>query len=330
MRSILIALSACLPLAALAMPPAWLLSPYKDVSQDIDPTMPRIASSVDGGVVRPLLESGRLPAGLNALTWAFATGECGHERWGAFDTDAFARLNVADFVRSQTRYIVSTGGEAGIFTCDTDEGMARFVARYDSPMLAGLDFDIEGKQTPAQIDALMRRLRTLQIKRPQLRLSFTLATHAGSDGSLRSLNPLGESVLAAIARAGLRDPLINLMVMNYGPAEPAFCVVRDGRCDMGASAMQAARNVQAKYGIAPERIELTAMLGVNDVVANVFVPDDARSLVRQARGAGLAGVHVWSLDRDRACANGATAVSPRCHSLPGLPALAFTRALVAD
>ncbi|MBI3369826.1 MAG: hypothetical protein HY021_15650, partial [Burkholderiales bacterium] len=91
---------------------------------------------------------------MTALTWAFATGECGQERRDAFDTDAFARLNVADFVRTQIRCLVSTGGEAGVFTCGSDEGMARFVGRYDSPMLAGLDFDIEGKQTPEQVDAL--------------------------------------------------------------------------------------------------------------------------------------------------------------------------------
>ncbi|MBI3369827.1 MAG: hypothetical protein HY021_15655 [Burkholderiales bacterium] len=53
MRSIVLALAAWLP----------LFSPYKDVSQDIDPAAPRIASSIEGGAVQPLLQAGHLPPG---------------------------------------------------------------------------------------------------------------------------------------------------------------------------------------------------------------------------------------------------------------------------
>lgn len=289
--------------------------PYKDVSIDIDTATARIAA---------------LPEGLRRVTWAFATGECGQERWGSVDSETFARVNVEAYRRSGTRYIVSTGGEAGIFTCSSDDGMARFAARYDSPQLIGFDFDIEGRQTPEQIGSLMQRLRVLQQRRPQLRLSFTLATFAASDGSGRSLNALGERTLQAIREAGLANAVINLMVMNYGPASAAHCVVRDDRCDMGASALQAARNLHQRHGVPLSRIALTAMLGVNDVVANVFTPADAATLARGARELGLAGVHYWSLDRDRPCPPDAARVSPICHALPGVDKLAFTRVLAAD
>jgi len=313
-------IAACLGAAALASgaadaPSALLSGPYKDVSIGLDPKTPLIAP---------------LPAGLRSVSWGFATGECGEERWGDVDTAAFAQLNVEAHRRSAQRYIVSTGGEAGIFTCDSDEGMASFAARYDSPQLIGFDFDIEGKQTPAQIDSLMQRVRTLQQRRPQLRFSFTLATFAASDGSGRSLNALGVQVLQAARRHAIQKPVFNLMVMNYGPANPQHCVVKTGQCDMGASALQAARNLQRKHGVPPAQIALTAMLGVNDVVANVFTPADAQTLVRGARDMGLAGVHYWSIDRDKPCPPDAARVSPICHALPGLEPSTFTRILAAD
>jgi hypothetical protein len=284
-----------------------LSAPYKDVSQQLDAAALRV----------PLAGVG------SALVWAFATGECGQERWGEFDSARFAATNVKAFVDAGIDYVVSTGGEAGAFTCGSAEGMVRFLARYDSPRLIGLDFDIERQQTPAQIDALARRAAELQRSRPGLRLSFTLATHASPDGSRRSLNALGERVLNSLREQGVDRFIINLMVMNYGPADARWCVLREGgaACDMGRSALQAARNVHDRYGLPYERIALTPMLGENDVAGNVFTPADAEVLARGARELKLAAVHWWSLDRDRPCAAGSPRVSPRCHGLPDLPDL---------
>lgn len=303
------AAAALLLLCAAAAPAAeWVVSPYLDVSQG--------------------LEVAALPAEVKVLTWAFATGDCGSERWGdGITTEAFARRQVAAFVAAGRGYIVSTGGEAGGFLCDSEAGMARFLARYDSPQLRGLDFDIERQQTPAQVDALLRSLKAVQ--RPGLRLSFTLATHAADDGSGQSLNALGRDVLQALRRHGLRDAVINLMVMNYGPPEPRHCVRREGRCDMAASAIQAAHNLHRLYGVPYAQIALTPMLGENDVAGNVFTLDDARFVAREARRLGLAGLHFWSLGRDRSCPAGSPRVSPTCHGLPGLLPLEFTRTLLA-
>jgi len=305
-----------LPLAACAQnSPRTLDAPYKDVSIGIDPAAPRIAA---------------LPLPLRQITWAFATGECGEERWAPnVDTAAFARLNVAAHRASGTGYIVSTGGEAGIFTCASDAGMARFLARYDSPPLLRLDFYIQGQQTREQITSLVQRLRTLQRQRPTLQLSFTLATFAASDGSQRSLNALGERVHASIREAGLHGAVYNLMVMNYGPANATHCVVKDGRCDMGASALQAAHNLHQRHGVPMAQIALTAMLGENDVAGNVFTLADAEVLKRGAKALGLAGVHYWSIDRDKPCPAGSPRVSPTCHALSDVAPLQFTRLLAA-
>ena len=316
-------------LALAATAAAAVDGPYKDVSQHADAAAPRITMRAADGSVLLLPE---VKAHGRTLIWAFATGECGAERWGPFESRRFAESNVPAFVAAGVDYIVSTGGEAGIFTCASDAGMQRFVALYDSPRLAGLDFDIEGKQTPEQIDSLVQRAKALALQRPGLRLSFTLATHGSGDGSRRSLNPTGEAVLASIKRHRLDSAIINLMVMNYGPADTRWCVLRDGgsppACDMGRSALQAAHNVQTKYGVPYAQIALTAMPGENDVAGNVTSLADAALINRGARDLQLAGVHWWSLDRDRPCAAGSPRVSPHCHALPGVAAGAFGAAFI--
>ncbi|RYE80619.1 MAG: glycosyl hydrolase [Oxalobacteraceae bacterium] len=263
--------------------------------------------ALSGGAAQPI------PHG--TLTWAFATGECGDEVWHGQDGRQVAARNVAAFVKAGRPYIVSTGGAEHKFTCAGAAGMERFIARYDSAQLAGIDFDIEDGQTPEQVNALMAAIRDAQRRRPHLRYSFTVATHAAADGSLASLNPLGESILAALKRHGVRDAVFNLMVMDYGPAAANVCVVADGVCAMGRSALQAARNVHAKYGIPYERIALTAMIGMNDVVSNVFSLDDARIMVEGARTLKLAGVHYWSLGRDKPCGRPMTAASDACSGV---------------
>ena len=256
-----------------------------------------------------------------ALLLSFVTGECGSERWGDTDGAAFAAAQLPRLEAAGRRYMVATGGALGIFTCATDTAMDQFVARYDSRLLIGLDFDIEGAQTAAQIDSLAARMARLQQQRPALRLMFTLATFAASDGSGRSLNATGLQVLDAMRRHGL-DAIINLMVMNYGAASPAVCVPQalPGRgCDMGASALQAVQNLHRVHRVPYDRIAVTPMLGENDVAQNVFTPADAMLLARAAAHLGLAGVHHWSLDRDQPCPPGEPRVSPRCHALTGVP-----------
>lgn len=249
--------------------------------------------------------------------WAFATGECGQETWGAWDRGGAVAGLIKDAVAEGRNYLVSTGGEAGIFTCSSEAGMRRFVERHLSPRLVGLDFDIEGQQTPAQITALVQQVAWAAQQWPQLRMSFTLATHASADG--RGLNATGEAVMRALAETGLRQrAVVNLMVMNYGPADARWCVLKDGRCDMAASAVQAAHNLHRRHGVPMAQIALTLMLGENDVAGNVTQPADAAAVAEAARGLGLAGLHHWSLGRDQPCPAGSPRVSPRCHGLPGL------------
>jgi chitinase len=309
-------LSALVAAPALAAA-ATLFGPYQHVPQGMT------------GATAPLIQTPAWAGPMAPVTlWAFAAGACGDERWGDFDTDRFARLNVAAFEQSGRDFIIATGGQADGFHCDSDRAMQRFVARYASPHLVGLDFDIERDQSPAQIEALVQRAQRVHQAQPRLRISFTVATHAASDGSGRSLNATGQAVVAALKASHFDAAIVNLMVMNYGPPDPRWCVPSaDGlRCDMARSAEQAAHNVHRHHGLPYARLALTAMLGENDVAANVLTPDAAAQLARAARRLGLAGVHWWSLDRDQPCPPGEARVSPRCHALPGVPAGAFGHA----
>ena len=306
--------------------PHFVYSPYKHVSVALASDSGAISTAV-AGAPTPIVVNGRstLPSGVTALTLAFATGECGTETWDGMARQ-LATANLPGLVQAGIDYIISTGGEAGVFTCTTDAGMEAFIARYVSPRLIGFDFDIERGQSAEIVASLVRRIKAAKERHPELRFSFTLATWGASDGSLASLNDDGQRVMQAIRAAGLTDYYINLMVMDYGEAIPRNCVVASAVCDMGQSAIQAARNLNSRFGVPMSRIELTPMIGVNDVVANVFTLEDAQVLARFARESVLGGVHFWSLDRDAPCPAGVSGVSSTCSGLTGVPGFGFTTA----
>jgi hypothetical protein len=322
------ALPAALMLAcasASAAAPVFLAGPYKHTAMHRQPS--HVITIAPAGVPLPAVADGKRAGWRGAMSWAFATGECGDERWGEESGQDIADANVALFDRAGVDYIVSTGGQGGVFTCATDEGMERFIRRYESKHMRGLDFDIEAGQSEAQVESLILRIKAAQARRPQLRVSFTVATHAASDGSAKSLNHEGETILALLRRHGVRDFVFNLMVMDYGPGERASCVLKAGAvCDMGQSAMQAARNVNKKYGIPFSQLALTPMIGVNDVVSNVFTLQDAALLAAQVRKMKMAGLHYWSLDRDAPCSAPVAGASPTCSGMPHR-ALEYNRVL---
>jgi len=323
------ALAACVSLAAAAAP-SFVAGPYKHVPMAFDAATQLMGTAI-GGKPAPL--AGVLPAGAGTVSWAFATGECGRERWGRdIATDRFARANVEAFERADLGFIVSTGGQGQMFSCASDDGMERFIARYASPKLVGFDFDIEAGQSDKAIASLVRAARHAQDRHPGLRMSFTLPTFAAQDGSGRSLNRIGQRVMKALRAERFDTAVINLMVMDYGDARPDRCVLKkapDGTplCDMGGSAAQAARNLHAGFGVPLDHVELTAMIGVNDVVLNVFSMADAQRMIEDARQLGLAGLHIWSLDRDTPCAAPAPGASDSCSGVAQSP-LAFTEAIV--
>src|SRR6185312_3697156 len=113
-----------------------------------------VMSTAVTGTLSPLTTV--LPAKLSTVTWAFATGECGSEVWGGVQGAAMATANVQPYVSAGKKYILSTGGAAGMFTCGSDSGVTPFINRYNSSNLVGVDFDIEAQQSQAIIDSLVQ------------------------------------------------------------------------------------------------------------------------------------------------------------------------------
>ena len=269
------------------------------------------------------LSASAFPDGVRALTLAFATGECGAEQWNDLDAQTMTDTHIKKLRRENIDYVISTGGALGAFTCSSEAGMEAFIARYNSPNLVGLDFDIESNQSEVVINDLVHQIKGAMQRHPQLRFSFTLPTQSSSTPGQASLNEHGASAMKAIERTGLENFFVNLMVMNFGEAHPDRCVVESGHCAMAASAIQVVSNFILEYGVPLKRIEVTPMVGVNDVKGNIFTLEDAKLLSQYVVDNGLGGLHFWSLNRDGLCASGSPSVSPVCHGLSDAGHLTF-------
>jgi hypothetical protein len=306
-----------------------VFSAYKDTSINMNWNTNVISTQVSGAATTLVADAGA--SGAKTITLAFATGECGSENWGGVPGATMASTNVPLFTQAGLRYILSTGGAAGSFTCASDAGMKSFIDRWASTGLVGVDFDIEAGQSQAVIADLVARIKSAHVAYPGLRFSLTLATLANNAGAATaqslgaaaqdSFNVYGDETLAAVqSTLGFSDAAswpgyvtVNLMTMDYGSPSAGVCVVAGSACQMGQSALQAAYNLHDKWGVPYSAIELTPMIGGNDVAGERFTLDDAATVAAFAQAQGLAGVHHWSYDRDVDCPAGSA--SPTCNSI---------------
>jgi hypothetical protein len=97
---------------------------------------------------------------------------------------------------------------------------------------------------------------------------------------------------------------------------------------MGQSAIQAVKNLEHTYGISPNKIEITPMIGINDAASENFTIANADAITTYAVANGLAGIHFWSLDRDTPCNQ--NYASPTCNSVPSTTPLQYTKRFLSD
>jgi hypothetical protein len=322
-----------------------IFSAYKDTSINMDWNTNVISTMVPG--TRTSLVSDLPANGSKTITIAFATGECGSENWGGVPGAAMAAANASALNAAGIKYILATGGAAGSFTCGSDASFETFINRWATPGLIGIDFDIEAGQSEAQITELIRRARSAHATHPGLRFSLTLATLANNNGASTaqslgssipsSFNIKGDQTLAAVrsvlgfngnAATWPSYVTVNLMTMDYGAPGAGVCVVNSGICDMGQSAIQAAFNLRDKFGVPFSNIELTPMIGGNDVQSEHFTLANVDTMTSFAKANGLAGIHYWSYDRDTDCPPGSA--SPICNSLGGVGPHGFLRRFLAN
>ena len=308
-----------------------LFSPYKDVTINMNWNTYQMQSAVEGSDL-PVVGSGSVVSTyvpkLPAITLAFATGACGSETWGGASGATWAAENIPQLNSAGLNYVVSTGGEAGTFTCASTAGMDSFIATYASPHLVGIDFDIEGGQSQSDIQNLVAAAAGAQAQYPNIQFSFTLATLGASDGSYGGVNSLGNEVVEAVLGSSLKNYVINLMTMDFGSASSSVCVVVNGSCEMAQSAIQAVKNLEHTYGIPAGKIAVTPMIGLNDNTSETFTTADVDTLTSYATSNGLAGLHFWSFDRDTPCTD--DYASPTCNSVSSTTPLQYTNRFLSD
>ncbi len=164
-----------------------------------------------------------------------------------------------------------------------------------------IDFDIEGAAVaePASIALNAQALKLLQQMRPDLEIWYTLPVLPSG------LTADGINVVRKAVEAGVRLDGVNVMAMDYG--ESAAPTSGPNAKTMGAYAIQAAESTYAQlnslyagYGqsFGWNQLGVTPMIGVNDVLTEVFSVADAQALEDFARARGLGMLSMWSLNRD--------------------------------
>ncbi|MEV7307409.1 cellulose binding domain-containing protein [Streptomyces microflavus] len=223
---------------------------------------------------------------------------------------------------------VSFGGAAGAelaLNCSSSADLAAAYGKVvDAYRLTKVDFDIEGAALPdtAANTRRAQAIAQLQKKYPDLDVAFTLPVMP------EGLTRPGIDLLADAKKNGVRVDGVNIMAMDYGPAYSD---------DMGTYAIQAATATQAQIkGVlglsdtaAWKAVAVTPMIGVNDVVTEIFTVEDATQVVKFAQERGIGRLAMWSGTRDKACPGGPKpAADATCSSIAQEP-LAFTKAFAA-
>ncbi|MGA5839746.1 chitinase [Streptomyces pseudogriseolus] len=256
--------------------------------------------------------------GVKEYTLAFVTdgGGC-TPKWGGTgslgDNPVAAQIGALREAGGDVR--VSFGGAAGSelgTTCGSVEALtAAYTEVVDTYQLTKVDFDVEGGALP-NTQANTRRaqaIAALQKSHPDLDVSFTLPVMP------QGLTQDGVNLLADAKANGVRVDAVNIMAMDYGPAFSD---------DMGTYAEQAATATQAQikntFGLddaeAWKTVAVTPMIGVNDVVTEIFTVEDATQLVEFAKAKGLGRLSMWSGTRDQQCAEGEKpAADATCSSI---------------
>ena len=205
--------------------------------------------------------------------------------------------------------MISLGGAAGTSLAQwyTAKGgsaqdlATAYVQVVDTYAVSHLDFDIEGAAVaePASIALHSQALKLFQQARPDVQVWYTLPVLP------TGLTADGIKVVRAALDAGVGLAGVNVMAMDYG--ESAAPTSGPGAKTMGAYAIASAESTYAQlstlyqgYGrtFGWKNVGVTPMLGVNDVLSEVFTAADAQALENFARSKGLGMLSMWSVTRD--------------------------------
>jgi hypothetical protein len=242
----------------------------------------RLAFVVDGGVCEPIWYD--RPDGTIESKWAL---------------DYITQLNNYDI-----KYIISFGGADGRVlseNCSETELIAKLEKIITTYHPKGLDFDIEVKTK--SVTTLLAALQTTQKNHPDLQIIFTLPVKP---------NGLNDAMKAIVQQAKTNHIkfVVNIMTMDYG---------KDFTGDMAQYAISAANSLfnylkslypQSSDETVWRMIELTPMIGINDVQGEMFTLDNAETLRNFANEKQIHALSMWSVGRDQPCTD--KVASPVC------------------
>lgn len=269
--------------------------------------------------------------GVKNYNLAFVTdgGGCTPKWGGVTDLGSDAVASQIGALRAKGGDVrVSFGGATGselATTCSSVEALAAAYGKVvDRFGLTKVDFDVEGSALPdaAANTRRARAIARLQQLHPDLDVSFTLPVMP------EGLTQDGVNLLADAKANGVKISAVNIMAMDYGPAYSG---------DMGDYAEQAATATQAQIksilGLSDsdawKTVAVTPMIGVNDVVTEVFKLDDATQLVNFAKSKGIGRLSMWSATRDKQCPGGPKPAADATCSSISQDDFAFTKAFAA-
>ncbi len=170
-----------------------------------------------------------------------------------------------------------------------------------------IDLDIEGGAIldQASINRRNQALVGLKAANPNLVISYTLPVLP------TGLVASGVNMLNSIKASGLNVNVINIMAMDYGPAN-------DNNGQMGLSATQAAANTHNQVVAAglTASIGVTPMIGINDVASEIFQLSDATMLLNFANANSyITRLSMWSVSRDNGSCPNQGFASPVCSGI---------------
>lgn len=279
-----------------------MFSPYIDMAMPVDADL--VAISQAGGIEN------------FTLAFVLASSEgIGWQGVGSIEDDTlYTTSGAMTSILEQVQAIQAAGGnitisfggaagtEAALAAPNATVLQAQYQSVIDRYNITSIDFDIEGAAVLDQQSITMRdqAIVGLQSANPDLKVSFTLPVMPFG------LVDSGLNLLQSAMNDGVRIDMVNIMAMDYGQGQ-------DNNGQMGLSAIQASEATQlqlAAMGL-DAKIGITPMIGVNDIVSEVFTLADARALLDYAANdPDVAMLSMWSVARDNGNTAGAHYASP--------------------
>ena len=221
-----------------------------------------------------------------------------------------------------TKYIVSTGGQAGPLPWTAFKDGAKLGDLYYKDLKAQsihyLDFDIEGYYSGLDVAANAAKQVLADAKKDKFKMAISLTLATLPTGLTSATLP----PLEAFVKAGV-TPTVNLMTMDYGTK------FDKNMGDYAISAVTAAKKQYTKV-LKDEKnltwsdaklwghLGCTNMIGVNDTTndsnANIFQVADATKVLNWAKSKNLGFLGIWQASRDHP---GPKGVSLENSGLPG-------------